>query len=142
MLVLTRKEQEAIMIGETIIVRVLEVNGGKVKVVHARVVVRQLVLLVVGCVDIKRPGIQCLDDGLVTPLRLPLKNQSAVQIECRDAAGGTIASVVREILVLVRSGMKLHFGRDVTLGRHPGPTDLTPQNATVRIRLACQLRIR
>ncbi|MEI6569960.1 MAG: carbon storage regulator CsrA [Actinomycetes bacterium] len=32
MLVLTRKEQEAIMIGETIIVRVLEVNGDQVRI--------------------------------------------------------------------------------------------------------------
>ncbi|CAB4661798.1 MAG: carbon storage regulator CsrA [Actinobacteria bacterium] len=32
MLVLTRKEQEAIMIGDTIIVRVLEVNGDQVRI--------------------------------------------------------------------------------------------------------------
>ncbi len=32
MLVLTRKEQEAIMIGETIIVRILEVNGDQVRI--------------------------------------------------------------------------------------------------------------
>ena len=32
MLVLTRKEQEAIMIGDTIIVRILEVNGDQVRI--------------------------------------------------------------------------------------------------------------
>lgn len=32
MLVLTRKEQEAIMIGDSIIVRVLEVNGDQVRI--------------------------------------------------------------------------------------------------------------